>query len=92
MIDTNMYKRITIFLSIAVIFLLISNYSALRKLDLVEEEKDSSSIIIKEIDSSLIKIEPLQKHIGTIVLIIDDFGYRNDLISDGFLELEVPIT
>ena len=92
MIDTNMYKRITIFLSIAVIFLLISNYSALRKLDLVEEEKDSSSIIIEEIDSSLIEIESLQKHIGTIVLIIDDFGYRNDLISDGFLELEVPIT
>lgn len=92
MIDTNMYKRITIFLSIAVIFLLISNYSALRKLDLVEEKKDSSSIIIEEIDSSLIEIESLQKHIGTIVLIIDDFGYRNDLISDGFLELEVPIT
>ena len=92
MIDTNMYKRITIFLSIAVIFLLISNYSALRKLDLVEEKKDSSSIIIEEIDSSFIEIESLQKHIGTIVLIIDDFGYRNDLISDGFLELEVPIT
>ena len=92
MIDTNMYKRITIFLSIAVIFLLISNYSALRKLDLVEEKKDSSSIIIEEIDSSKIEIESLQKHIGTIVLIIDDFGYRNDLISDGFLELEVPIT
>ena len=92
MIDTNMYKRITIFLSIAVIFLLISNYSALRKLDLVEEKKDSSSIIIEEIDSSLIEIEPLKESIGTIVLIIDDFGYRNDLISDGFLELEVPIT
>lgn len=92
MIDTNMYKRITIFLSIAVIFLLISNYSALRKLDLVEEKKDSSSIIIEEIDSSLIEIDSLQKYIGTIVLIIDDFGYRNDLISDGFLELEVPIT
>ena len=92
MIDQNMYKRITIFLSIAVIFLLISNYSALRKLDLVEEKKDSSSIIIEEIDSSLIEIDSLQKYIGTIVLIIDDFGYRNDLISDGFLELEVPIT
>ena len=92
MIDTNMYKRTTIFLSIAVIFLLISNYSALRKLDLVEEKKDSSSIIIEEIDSSLIEIDSLQKYIGTIVLIIDDFGYRNDLISDGFLELEVPIT
>lgn len=29
---------------------------------------------------------------GTIVLIIDDFGYRNDRVSDGFLELGVPLT
>ncbi len=29
---------------------------------------------------------------GTIVFIIDDFGYRNDEISDGFLDLDVPIT
>ena len=70
MIDINMYKRITIFLSIAVIFLLISNYSALRKLDLVEEKKDSSSIIIEEIDSSLIEIDSLQKYIGTILSLI----------------------
>ncbi|MFQ6604399.1 MAG: divergent polysaccharide deacetylase family protein [Fidelibacterota bacterium] len=29
---------------------------------------------------------------GIIVLIIDDFGYRNDEISDGFLALDVPLT
>ena len=29
---------------------------------------------------------------GKIVLIIDDFGYRNDEISDGFLNLNVKIT
>ena len=29
---------------------------------------------------------------GKIVLIIDDFGYRNDEISDGFLNLNIKIT
>ena len=92
MIDQNMYKRITIFLSITVIVLLLSNYSALRKLDLVEEKNNSNSIIIEELDSSSVDIELLKDNVGTIVLIIDDFGYRNDLISDGFLKLDVPIT
>lgn len=92
MIDNTMYKRITIFLSITVIFLLVSNYAALRKLDLVEGKNDSNSIIIEELDSSSVEIELLKENIGTIVLIIDDFGYRNDLISDGFLKLDIPIT
>jgi hypothetical protein len=29
---------------------------------------------------------------GTIGIIIDDFGYRNDDVSDGFLNLDVPLT
>jgi len=29
---------------------------------------------------------------GTIGIIIDDFGYRNDEVSDGFLNLDVPLT
>ena len=29
---------------------------------------------------------------GTIWIIIDDFGYRNDDVSDGFLNLDVPLT
>ena len=33
-----------------------------------------------------------KKNANIIVLVIDDFGYRNDSISDGFLELPVPIT
>ena len=92
MIDNTMYKRITIFLSITVIILLVSNYAALRKLDLVEGKNDSNSIIIEELDSSSVEIKLLKENIGTIVLIIDDFGYRNDLISDGFLKLDIPIT
>ena len=87
-----MYKRITIFLSITVIFLLISNFSALRKLDQANEKNYIKVDQFEEIDSSLSEPELLNETIGTIVLIIDDFGYRNDLISDGFLNLDVPIT
>ena len=29
---------------------------------------------------------------GTIGIVIDDFGYRNDNVSDGFLNLDVPLT
>jgi len=29
---------------------------------------------------------------GTIGILIDDFGYRNDDVSDGFLNLDVPLT
>ena len=88
----TMYKRITIFLSITVIFLLISNFSALRKLDLANKKQVISEDKFEEIDSSASEPELINETIGTIVLIIDDFGYRNDLISDGFLNLEVPIT
>ena len=86
------YKRIIWALSIAVGILILSNYSALRKLDLIirapldkieeiEEPVFQDSVIIDD-----------KKNANIIVLVIDDFGYRNDSISDGFLELPVPIT
>jgi len=86
------YKRIIWALSIAVVILILSNYSALRKLDLIirapldkieeiEEPVFQDSVIIDD-----------KKNANIIVLVIDDFGYRNDSISDGFLELPVPIT
>ena len=86
------YKRIIWALSIAVVILILSNYSALRKLDLIirapfdkieeiEEPVFQDSVIIDD-----------KKNANTIVLVIDDFGYRNDSISDGFLDLPVPIT
>jgi polysaccharide deacetylase 2 family uncharacterized protein YibQ len=92
MIDKIMYKRVTIFLSITVIFLLISNYSALRKLDSIGQKRELTPTIIVEEDSSSMDLQILKEPLGTIVLIIDDFGYRNDLISDGFLKLNIPIT
>ena len=86
MSETTKYKQIIAFLSVAVIFLLISNFSALRKLDMTDRTPTSVPVIKDESE--------LAKNNATlaIVLIIDDFGYRNDAVSDGFLDLDVPIT
>lgn len=35
---------------------------------------------------------PQPTFVGDIVLIIDDFGYRNDEVTDGFLALDAPLT
>ncbi|NOZ75368.1 MAG: divergent polysaccharide deacetylase family protein [FCB group bacterium] len=41
----------------------------------------------------IVQERPLQPSIvGDIVLIIDDFGYRNDEVTDGFLALDAPMT
>tara|TARA_S200000501_G_scaffold8750_1_gene7838 strand:+ start:54518 stop:55348 length:831 start_codon:yes stop_codon:yes gene_type:complete len=54
------------------------------KKELLEIEKE----IIKQPISDIENIEPR----GIIGLIIDDFGYRNDEISNGFLLLDVELT
>ncbi len=85
-------KKIIIGLSIAVLFLLISNVATLRKLDMAS--RSPAPIPKPAIEAA----EPIEKEtapkaiIGKIILVIDDFGYRNDAVSDGFLALNVPIT
>lgn len=86
------YKRIIWALSVTIVILLLSNYSALRKLDLairapVEKIEPAEEPALK--DSA---ISVVTETVNTIVLVIDDFGYRNDAISDGFINLPVPIT
>ena len=86
------YKRIIWALSVTIVILLLSNYSALRKLDLairapVEKIEPAEEPALK--DSV---ISAVTETVNTIVLVIDDFGYRNDAISDGFINLPVPIT
>ena len=49
-----------------------------------KEEEDVSDIILPE------KPTPIMR--GVIGIVIDDFGYRNDEISDGFLELDARLT
>ena len=86
------YKRIIWALSIAVAILILSNYSALRKLDLIiRAPLDKIEEIEEPVFQDSVVIDD-KKNANIIVLVIDDFGYRNDSISDGFLELPVPIT
>ena len=49
-----------------------------------KEGKDSSDAILPKKPTPILK--------GTIGIVIDDFGYRNDEISDGFLELDARLT
>ncbi len=48
------------------------------------ESVEEPTIEVVEIE----KAEP----VGKIAIIIDDFGYRNDAVSDGFLELDAELT
>ena len=49
-----------------------------------KEQKDSSDVILPKKPTPILK--------GIIGIVIDDFGYRNDEISDGFLELDARLT
>ena len=59
--------------------------------NLSDSKEKIETRIDEEIDKKIIKdIKP--KYKGRIGLIIDDFGYRNDDVSDGFLNLNANIT
>ena len=83
----NIQNLTIVTLIIIIIVLGASNFAALRKLDLLtrgsEIKNQERTEAVKDID---------QDTLGVIVLVIDDFGYRNDNISDGFLNLKIPIT
>ena len=83
----NIQNLTIVTLIIIIIVLGASNFAALRKLDLLtrgsEIKNQERTEAVKGID---------QDTLGVIVLVIDDFGYRNDNISDGFLNLSIPIT
>tara|TARA_B100001121_G_scaffold2333_1_gene2165 strand:- start:245 stop:1081 length:837 start_codon:yes stop_codon:yes gene_type:complete len=83
----NIQNLTIVTLIIIIIVLGASNFAALRKLDLLtrssEIKKQERTEAVEEID---------QDTLGVIVLVIDDFGYRNDNISDGFLNLSIPLT
>ena len=83
----NIQNLTIVTLIIIIIVLGASNFAALRKLDLLtrgsEIKNQEKTEAVKVVD---------QDTLGVIVLVIDDFGYRNDNISDGFLNLSIPIT
>ncbi len=83
----NIQNLTIVTLIIIIIVLGASNFAALRKLDLLTRgsviKNQEKTETVKDID---------QDTLGVIVLVIDDFGYRNDNISDRFLNLSIPIT
>ena len=86
------YRRIISALSVAILILLLSNYSALRKLDLATRGNFDEAEYIEEPEFETILNEESIESSGVIVLVIDDFGYRNDSVSDGFLNLPIALT
>ena len=86
------YKRIIWVLSITVVILLLSNYAALRKLDLAIRAPAEKIEVVEEPVFKDSVTSVVRETANIIVLVIDDFGYRNDAISDGFINLPVPIT
>ena len=83
----NIQNLTIVTLIIIIIVLGASNFAALRKLDLITRSSE-----IKNQEQTEVFEDIYQDTLGVIVLVIDDFGYRNDNISDGFLNLSIPIT
>ena len=86
-------KVIYILTAIIVVLLIVINRMNYR--DKVELRKELVETVEETKDSKAHKLSPetpppLPK--GTIGLIIDDFGYRNDDVSDGFLKLNAKLT
>tara|TARA_Y100000739_G_scaffold228648_1_gene240967 strand:+ start:1641 stop:2492 length:852 start_codon:yes stop_codon:yes gene_type:complete len=86
------YKKIIGALSLVIAILLISNYSALRKLDMLTRITVEDIETIEEPVFTQPTTDIIQEANKAIVLVIDDFGYRNDSVSDRFLNLPVPLT
>lgn len=86
------YKKIIWVLSVTIAILIMSNYSALRKLDLAIRAPQDAIEEIEEFAAQDSALNIDKEETSSIVLVIDDFGYRNDAISDGFLNLPIPIT
>lgn len=87
------YKSIIAVLSGIIVCLLISNYIAYSKLSTNQlKSKITLDVDTLEVIKDTSIVDTTSKKTATIVLVIDDFGYRNDSVSDGFLDLNIPIT
>ena len=89
----NKSKATIISLIVIVIILSISNYAAIRKLDIaLRGPKNPTPEKVVSTLENIEKIEAPNDTTAIIVLVIDDFGYRNDTVSDEFLNLDIPLT
>ena len=85
---------IYILTSIIVILLII-----MKKMDDEKKEQDLENRMVEvesrkeeDVSNTILPEKPTSIMRGVIGIVIDDFGYRNDEISDGFLELDARLT
>ena len=86
---------IYILTSIIVILLII-----MKKMDDEKKEQDLENRMVEvesrkekeDVSDAILPEKPTPIMRGVIGIVIDDFGYRNDEISDGFLELDARLT
>ncbi|MEE8335108.1 MAG: divergent polysaccharide deacetylase family protein [Candidatus Neomarinimicrobiota bacterium] len=78
------FKRISIILAGLVVILAVTQLITLKELKKKEISEIPEEVIIPKRDEEA----PAAK----LVLVIDDFGYRNDEVSDRFLKLNIPLT
>ena len=87
------------FLMIIIVILLI----VLKKMDDESKQNHKKDIQVEELGKvekkelkkekkNVIKEKKEFTKLGKIAIVIDDFGYRNDVISDGFLALDASLT
>ncbi len=79
------YRFLTYFLTLVVIVLAVTLFFLNREL------RDLRSRTVEEKPVEIPPTEAPPK-VGVIALIIDDFGYRNDEVSDGFINLDADLT
>jgi len=79
-------QKIIVFLLFIVLVLISIVVGTFNKINLLEKPP------VTEIPD----IEPIEKtvsvSVGKIAIIIDDFGYRNDAVSEGFLNIDTDLT
>jgi polysaccharide deacetylase 2 family uncharacterized protein YibQ len=80
---SNLQTKIIYVFIVLVLGLIVGLTLAILEL---KKEKIKPTIIAKDERSDK------EDSLGKIALIIDDFGYRNDEVSDGFLSLKVDVT
>jgi len=94
-VNKQSFKTKVIYILTAIIVVLLIVINKMNYRDKVELRKELVETVEETKDSKAHKLSPeippptLR---GTIGIIIDDFGYRNDEVSDGFLNLDVHLT
>lgn len=79
-------KQKKLFLFFILLILLSIVIGTLKSIKPVEEIEDKILPVKK------VQVAKFEKTVGKIAIIIDDFGYRNDDVSDGFLHLKAKLT